>query len=93
MESNCEPSLAAGYEDLRRQVLEGSPSQRGLGLALLLRQGMVAWMKAWLQSTSRPREGWKLPTDASAVVTHDRLGKVVVVLAAMALSHWQEQRV
>jgi len=85
--------LAAGYEDLRRQALEGSPSQHGLGMALLLRQGMVAWMKAWLQSTSRPPEGWKSPTDAGAVVTDDRLGKVVVILAAMALSHWQEQRV
>jgi hypothetical protein len=54
---------------------------------------MVAWMKAWLESTPRPREGCKPPTDAGAVVTDDRLGKVVVVLAAMALSHWQEQRV
>jgi hypothetical protein len=92
-ESSCQPSWAALYEDLRRQALEGNSSQRGLGMALLLRQGMVAWMKAWLQSTPRPQEGSKPPASAGAVVADDRLGEVVVILAAMALSHWQEQRI
>jgi hypothetical protein len=54
---------------------------------------MVAWMKAWLQSTPRPQEGSKPPASAGAVVADDRLGEVVVILAAMALSHWQEQRI
>jgi hypothetical protein len=38
----------ARYEDLRRQVVE---EHRGLGqgggLALFVRQGLVAWMQAW----------------------------------------------
>jgi hypothetical protein len=36
------------YEDLRRGVVEGYRPVRGSwGLALLLRQDLVAWMHAW----------------------------------------------
>jgi hypothetical protein len=50
-------------------------------------------MTAWLQSTPRPQERWKPPASAGTVMADDRLGEVVVILAAMALSHWQEQRI
>jgi hypothetical protein len=37
------------YEQLREQVLAGNSSiaTDGRGLALLIRQGMAAWMRAW----------------------------------------------
>jgi hypothetical protein len=36
------------YEDLRRGVVQGyAPVRSSWGLALFLRQGLVAWMHAW----------------------------------------------
>ena len=37
----------AGYESLRRAVLEGGGGERELGFALLIRQGMAGWIRAW----------------------------------------------
>jgi hypothetical protein len=72
------------YETLRQQVVgafDGEP--RGPGLALLLRQGMRAWMKGWARwcSTSAS-EGHVSPTRSwtRAEVRHADL---VVVLASM----------
>ena len=81
----------AGYEDLRRQALDGGGCHHGLGMALLLRQGMVAWMTAWMESNSRVPENWRL-TPAVAV-PEDRHGEIVAILATMALNHCQEMRI
>ena len=81
---------AARYEALRRQALE---SHRTLsardGLAVLLRQGVAAWMEAWsrlpapaVQAAPVERERPPLPDGTSA--------EVVRLLAAMALCHLQE---
>jgi hypothetical protein len=41
-------SLLAQYEQLRCDALsQGGLAPHGLGLALLLRQGMTAWIRAW----------------------------------------------
>ena len=37
----------AGYESLRRAVLEGGGGERELGFALLIRRGMAGWIRAW----------------------------------------------
>lgn len=65
----------ARYEELRQQVLCGVAS--GLGHALLLRQGLRAWMEAWSRcttlepahniETSRPSEILPAPSQAEAV--------------------------
>jgi len=81
---------AARYEALRCHAVEPHdvPASRD-GLAVLLRQGVAAWMEAW--STLPPsvtrvaqdeRERPPLPDGASAEVIH--------VLAAMALGHIEE---
>lgn len=38
---------AADYEALRRAVLDGVRGDRDLGLVLLIRRGMGAWIRAW----------------------------------------------
>ncbi len=52
-ERGAEP-WAERYEDLRGQVLEeGSPPPSGgWGYALVVRHGLIAWMKAWPRSAS-----------------------------------------
>ena len=78
------------YEQLRGLVLGGAGSrERGWGAALVMRQGLVAWMRAWPQRIEtpprrQPRAGAgvpAVPTDA---------GPLVTVLAGMIYSARQE---
>ena len=82
-------ALMAAYEDLRQRPLECSISG-GLGMALFLGQGMVAWMEAssWIVSTT-PDNLFRYPTIAGAL-PHDLRSEVVLVLAAMALNQAPE---
>jgi hypothetical protein len=80
------PPLTEGYEVLREAVLAGRAG--GLGLALFLREGMAAWMRAWdgprpgARVAAPPRRG----SDAPAGGAH---GAIVSVLAEMALSTYR----
>ena len=80
------------YEDLRRQVLsQKSAGHGGRGLVLFLRQGMKAWMDAWLSCliaapTRAPIESHSL----GPAVPWDLRGEVAAILAGMALSIGQE---
>jgi hypothetical protein len=82
-------ALISAYEDLRRQAAECSSSS-GLGMAIILDQGMVAWMLAcsWVHSTS-PDNSRRCPTTAAPLPDELR-GEIVLVLAAMALKQTSE---
>ena len=41
------------YEDLRHQSMAAHGSGGGWGLALFVRSGLVAWMRAWPESPQR----------------------------------------
>jgi hypothetical protein len=79
----------ARYEVLRRHALERqhAPAARD-GLAVLLRQGVAAWMDAWsrVPAPPPPATGNRGPK----AVLPDSSAEVVRVLAAMALGHIQE---
>jgi hypothetical protein len=81
--------LADGYERLRSVVLGGAPDAHRLGLAVLARQGMAAWMTVWHQ-TATPATipaARRSPTaePGDTIGSADR--EIVRVLAAMALAH------
>jgi hypothetical protein len=82
-------TLISAYEDLRRQAAECSSSE-GLGMAIFLDQGMVAWMLAcsWVASTN-PDNARRCPTSAAPLPDELR-GEIVLVLAAMALKQAPE---
>lgn len=72
------------YEQLRRRVLGGQPDGFRLGLAVLQRQGMAAWLRAWddlgaVEAPPKPRPAG----DAATTVASD---EVVAVLASMTLA-------
>ncbi|MFN2506965.1 MAG: hypothetical protein ABR540_22595 [Acidimicrobiales bacterium] len=71
--------LAERYEQLRRRALEGAPDGFRLGLAVLQRQGMAAWINAWKELA------YAFPPQRP---TNDAHGSdaVVAVLASMALA-------
>ena len=81
--------LIAAYEDLRRQAAECSSSS-GLGMAILLDQGMVAWMLvcSWVPSTI-PDNSRQCPT-AVAPFPNELRREIVLVMAAMALKQAPE---
>jgi hypothetical protein len=76
--------LVERYEELRRRVLGGQPDGFRLGLAVLQRQGMIAWLRAWDDLDAvvvRP------PSQSSAVPTASVVSEsVVAVLASMTMA-------
>jgi hypothetical protein len=82
-----DPLWTTRYEEVRRQSgTETSPSDRGWGYELLIRRGLVAWMRTW--PTPKP-EATQPRTidrpigvvDTASIHSHE----VVVVLANMIL--------
>jgi hypothetical protein len=76
--------LIRGYEALRAEAVGKPPVTTPRGRAVLLRDGLVAWMRALPPSTPAARTGGP-PTDAPAIVTAGLRRELVDVLAAMAL--------
>ena len=79
--------LVASYETLRRVALgRGGPDDDpSLGLAIVLRQGLAAWLRAWAMCPPRPVS---VPRAAQAPrippILHTELARV---WAHMALAH------
>jgi len=71
--------LAERYEQLRRRAMDGAPEGYRLGLAVLQREGMAAWIQAWKEL---PDVGGQ-PRPVPAATTPDA---VVAALASMALA-------
>ena len=79
----------AGYEGLRRAVLEGG-GERERGLALVIRRGMAEWMRAWSACAAPARTadrglgtGIAVPAGVRDEVTH--------LLVTMALGATREE--
>lgn len=79
--------LVECYEQLREELVSGLRGH-GLGLALFLREGMAAWMRAcstWLPASApRPRPAQSLPIGVR--------GEMAALLAEMALASVREAR-
>jgi hypothetical protein len=67
------------YEQLRRRVLDGEVQGWQLGLAVLQRRGVAAWLRAWQVTTPAPVARPTAPQPMAAA-------EVVGVLASMALA-------
>ena len=83
-------SATAGYESLRCAVLEGG-GERELGFALLIRQGMAGWIRAWsaCPAPARPAAGPMLGTGIA--VPAGVRGEVTHLLVTMALGVTREE--
>jgi hypothetical protein len=89
MNTGSDATLGERYEALRAAVLAHRSSEDRLGLVVMLREGMAAWMAAWsscsLVSSARTpdfaRDDIHALADPSAVVA---------LLASMALATLQE---
>ena len=86
--------LISRYEALRQQVL-GQPSEtfRGQGLALLMRNGMSAWMQAWSQCTGETPVSFQEASGNDEIFPLDMHKEVAMILAGMVLYGRQEASV
>jgi hypothetical protein len=81
-EAQCADAVVGAYEALRQQATEQSiRPQRELGLALLMRQGVAAWLHAYCRATPKapPR------SDTVTLVPDGIRGELTLILAGMAL--------
>jgi hypothetical protein len=76
--------LVERYEELRRRVLGGQPDGFRLGLAVLQRQGLAAWLRAWDDLGAVVTTSKSTPPEVSAASAAS--DKVVAVLASMTLA-------
>jgi hypothetical protein len=83
-----EPFPAQRYETLRRAALGSATAvANARGLALLMRHGMAAWMRAWRRCAAPTR----LPERGARGAAPAVRPEMVAVLAEMALAAAREE--
>ncbi len=81
---------AARYEQLRKDVLSQATGG-GFGLIILLRQGMIAWMRACADiPVPAPARGSVRGWDAASCLPGDVRSQAAVILAGILLHHPSE---
>ena len=81
------PGHVARYEELRRHAVEQQILAGRLGLAILLRQGLAAWVEQW---SAVPTPAPSVERSRPSPLPDDTSMDVINVLTAMALGHIQE---
>jgi hypothetical protein len=81
------PAHVARYEELRRHAVERQILAGRLGLAVLLRQGLAAWVEQW---SKVPAPAPSTERSRPSPLSDDNSADVINVLAAMTLGHMQE---
>lgn len=84
------PDHAERYEALRAHVAQRRAAASREGLAVLLRQGVAAWMEAWSRLPAPPVPAVQTECQRLLPLPDDASAEVVRVLATMTLSHIQE---
>jgi hypothetical protein len=75
------------YEEMRERAMAKSSSiDHTRGYALLIRRGLVAWMRAWPGPAKEPRDWQSSPRAAALTVPPQFLHSAASVLANMILS-------
>ena len=90
LDSESDDSILLQYESLRLQVLNryGDFSERGLGLTLFIRRGMLAWIEVChkcMPADSSRQKQTELP-----VFAHGVTSEMVKVMANITLSNLEE---
>ena len=83
------PAHVARYEELRREAVERQILAGRFGLAVLLRQGLAAWVDQWSKMPA-PQPAPSAEIGRPSPLPDDTRAEVIHVLAAMALGHLQE---
>lgn len=86
--------MVARYEQMRGAALDpGNGLVSQPGFALLLRQGMTAWIRAWSNCVSPPASASgreRIPTQTSSSLPADLEAQLAMILAGMILCQYRE---
>jgi hypothetical protein len=86
-------NLLAAYEDLRSRILgRAGGSWAGVGLAVIVRQCMAAWMEALSQPAAFVSERVHEQCRSDLALPLDLRAEATRILAAMAVGSLQEVR-
>jgi hypothetical protein len=86
-------NLLEAYENLRCRMAGGTEEWRGaFGLAVLLRQGMAAWMEALCQPAVFVSERFHEQGRSDLTVPLDLRMEAARILTAMAVGNFQEMQ-
>jgi hypothetical protein len=77
------------YEELRQRAVERQTLAGRLGLAVLLQQGLAAWVEQWSKMPAPPPASCT-ETVRPVPLRDDTSTEVINVLTAMVLSHVRE---
>jgi len=78
--------LITRYEQLRCQALgKLLPDGQGLGRALFIQKGMVAWIQAWSEHTAEVKTGNNKILDTSKLIPENISGQITTVLTNMIM--------
>ena len=77
---------AADYEAPRSGVLEGTRSDHDMGLTLLMRRGMAAWIRAWSACTAVSVAPDRLACGSAPALSGGLRRDVTRLLVTMALT-------
>jgi hypothetical protein len=81
----------AAYEELRRDMLAGSPGGPRFGMVVLLREGIAAWLER--RATCLRLAAQSATRSAARPVLSDKLhAEIVHVLADIALKNREEMK-
>jgi hypothetical protein len=81
--------MVAHYEQLRNEALS-LPAGHAPGLALFLRKGMTAWMRAWSSCMPKPVSETASLVGAVPTCSVDIRAQIATILAGMILSRQPE---
>jgi hypothetical protein len=84
--------LTAHYEQLRGDILNHAGPAHGFGLALLLQQGMTAWMRAWSECTNELQTPSASAVPLAAPLPWAVRSQLTLILASMLTRPRQEAR-
>ena len=82
------PAHVTRYEELRRHAVERQILAGRFGLAVLLRQGLAAWVEQYSKMPT-PVPAPSAEISRPSPLPEDTCAEVINVLAAMALGHIQ----
>jgi hypothetical protein len=82
--------LTAHYEQLRCDAL--NRCAHGFGLALLLQQGMTAWMRAWAEWTNAPQTSAAATAPLAVPLPSAIRAQLTLILASVLTRPLQEAR-
>jgi hypothetical protein len=90
LDSESDDSIVLQYESLRLQVLNryGDFSERGLGLTLFIRRGMLAWMEVCHRCM--PEDSKRQKRTDTPVFTYGVTSEMVKVMANITLFNLEE---